>query len=468
MLKFGRTCVREAQHRSARGRDRESAAINAMGYPGIQRTHFNNQALLRFTESCPRALPGPALCPFGGACHACPARVQAKLTVSHPGDRHEQEADRVAAMPEPKVQRACPSCEEETLPEKPLADQITPLVQRQEESEEEKEESVQAKPSEEIVERQEAPEEDEEEQPVQAKHEGGNSPRTTPGINAQIQSLRGGGAPLAPSTRGFFEQRFGNSFGDVRVHSGPQAAQAAKAVRAQAFTLGRDIVFGQNRYAPESPAGQKLLAHELAHVIQQNSQPVPIRSNKVSRRRDPLIQRSSDSSKGKPSQGPIPKPEFNPDGTCKCRVDLCWRGIHLWYVPSAFKHGFFNTIDSKCRTHNIYVDPSKHDGHSHAEDKVGGWDTSGEICIRYKNFPCKKVDKLSAATKKYEALDVVYHPVDGPNSNSFLEWIFYDATGISLSNPFRGLIAWDYYRDNPKNRNNPPRFAGTHSRKREK
>jgi hypothetical protein len=267
--------------------------------------------------------------------------------------------------------------------------------------------------------------------------------------------LRSSGAPLPSPTRSFFERRFGRDFGDVRVHSGPSASLAAKAVRAQAFTLGRDIVFGDGRYAPDSRAGRRLLAHELTHLIQQNPRPacIPHASQGTS-----TIQRSSGSSSRKASTGPKPKPEFNPDGTCKCRMDLCWREIDLWYVPRVFKHGFINTFDSKCRTHNLYVDPSKHGGHSHAEDKVGGWDTSGEQCLSVRNFPCTWADKLSASTKKYERMDVTYSAVSGPNSNSFLEWVIHDATGKSWSCPKWGLIAWDYYRKNPKRRSNPPRF----------
>ncbi|MGB7538366.1 MAG: hypothetical protein WBM17_07490, partial [Anaerolineales bacterium] len=96
---------------------------------------MENHASQRFSQSCARAFPAPDLCPFGGACHACPARAQAKLEIRQPGDPYEQEADRVAeqvmTMPEPRVQRACPSCEDETLQKKPIAEKITPLVQRQ-------------------------------------------------------------------------------------------------------------------------------------------------------------------------------------------------------------------------------------------------------------------------------------------------------------------------------------------------
>lgn len=68
-----------------------------------------NQATQRFARSCPRALPSPSACPFGGACHACPAAVQAKLKVNEPDDEYEQEADRTAdqVMRMPELQSQC-------------------------------------------------------------------------------------------------------------------------------------------------------------------------------------------------------------------------------------------------------------------------------------------------------------------------------------------------------------------------
>lgn len=78
-----------------------------------------------------------------------------------------------------------------------------------------------------------------------------------------------GGSPLPQALRARFEPTFGRTFEDVRVHSGPEAARVARAQSAQAFTVGRDIVFGEGHYAPGSPRGDALLAHELAHVVQQ-------------------------------------------------------------------------------------------------------------------------------------------------------------------------------------------------------
>lgn len=66
------------------------------------------------------------------------------------------------------------------------------------------------------------------------------------------------------------ESRFGHDFSRVRVHTDPLAARSAEAVAAQAYTVGSDVVFGVGRYAPASRDGQRLLAHELAHVVQQS------------------------------------------------------------------------------------------------------------------------------------------------------------------------------------------------------
>jgi hypothetical protein len=93
------------------------------------------------------------------------------------------------------------------------------------------------------------------------------APEAIPGL-AGIQGL-GDGQPLPAATRAFFEPRFGWDFGGVRVHTGSAAAAAARNLRASAFTTGSDIVFAAGAYAPATTAGRSLLAHELAHVVQQ-------------------------------------------------------------------------------------------------------------------------------------------------------------------------------------------------------
>jgi hypothetical protein len=78
------------------------------------------------------------------------------------------------------------------------------------------------------------------------------------------------GQPLDPGTRAFMEPRFGHDFSQVRVHTDELAVQSARAVNANAYTVGPKIVFGQNQYAPRTATGQQLLAHELTHVVQQS------------------------------------------------------------------------------------------------------------------------------------------------------------------------------------------------------
>lgn len=268
---------------------------------------------------------------------AYPAKVQAKLTIGQPDDKYEQEADRVAeqvmSMPEPRIRRQVEPEEEEEEPvqTKLLADQITPLIQRQTvpEEEEEEEEPVQTKPlvegitplvqrqivpeeeeEEEIqpkslaeqisprIQRQAEPEEEEEEEPIQAKFEdyarlqrqaeeeeereeeeeepiqpkkrNGQTLKVEPGIEGQITSMEGSGQPLPRSVRNFFEPRFGYDFSKVHVHNNNRASGLANYLNAHAFTVGKNIVFGRGQYSIETQTGRRLLAHELTHIIQQS------------------------------------------------------------------------------------------------------------------------------------------------------------------------------------------------------
>jgi hypothetical protein len=84
------------------------------------------------------------------------------------------------------------------------------------------------------------------------------------------ETLHSSGQGLEKETQSFFESRFGHDFSKVRVHTGVRAADSARAVNALAYTVGRDMVFGSGQYAPQTASGQRLLAHELAHVVQQS------------------------------------------------------------------------------------------------------------------------------------------------------------------------------------------------------
>ena len=108
---------------------------------------------------------------------------------------------------------------------------------------------------------------------LQRRSDGSAEPSTAPSIVHDV--LRAPGQPLDAATRAFFEPRFGQDFSHVRVHTDARAAESARAVSALAYTVGNNVVFGQGRYSPGTEEGRKLVAHELAHTVQQNASTLP-------------------------------------------------------------------------------------------------------------------------------------------------------------------------------------------------
>ena len=230
--------------------------------------------------------------------------LQTKLKIGQPNDKYEQEADRIAdrvmRMPDQQIRSKTtlpfakysqrgdeesssvqmPS-EHKPIQTKSLVEQITPLAQRQTEPEEkenaqaqflQRQEEVQEQPEEEepvqakMLQRQEREEEN-----AQAKNINNKSGTISLNVENNINTIRGGGQPLSESTRSFFEPRFGADFSGVKVHTGANANHLTKSINAKAFTIGQDIVFGSGQYSQDSHTGRALLAHELTHVVQQNS-----------------------------------------------------------------------------------------------------------------------------------------------------------------------------------------------------
>jgi Domain of unknown function (DUF4157) len=96
------------------------------------------------------------------------------------------------------------------------------------------------------------------------------------GVQQAIQGARGSGQPLPKRVRGPLERAFGADFARVRLHTDVQADQLSRALRAQAFTTGRDIFFRRGEYDADSIRGQHTLAHELTHVVQQRDRPMVV------------------------------------------------------------------------------------------------------------------------------------------------------------------------------------------------
>jgi hypothetical protein len=185
--------------------------------------------------------------------------LQKKLTINQPGDANEQEADRVSEQ----VMRMPAPATIQGLPATPCMGFRT-SVQRC---------SCAASSS---------SGGDCDECKSKAMQLQRSSTAALPGSEAPPivhDVLRSPGQPLDKTTRSFMEPRFGRDFSDVRVHTDVTAAASAQAVNALAYTAGKDIVFRSGQYAPTTHFGQKLIAHELSHVMQQSdSRPEPTRA----------------------------------------------------------------------------------------------------------------------------------------------------------------------------------------------
>jgi hypothetical protein len=169
-----------------------------------------NQAMMRLLQS--------------GAIHA-------KLDVSQPGDPDEVEADRMAEqVVSPAIYRkcacegkgtSCPACEEEEV-----------------------------------------------EQAKGIHRKANQPPDTNESVHDDLLQSLGPGQPLDPQVREKMESAFGLDFEQVRIHADPPGASSARSVNARAFTADQHIVFGNGEYSPHSSSGSRLLAHELAHTVQ--------------------------------------------------------------------------------------------------------------------------------------------------------------------------------------------------------
>src|SRR3546814_15174811 len=129
--------------------------------------------------------------------------------------------------------------------------------------------------------------------PVQRKGSGKDG-NVDPSVEEAIHSESKSGRPLPFATRNFMEQRIGADFSQVKVHTGSGAVQLSRRLNAQAFTHGADIYFTEDKFAPGTPDGKHLLAHELTHVVQQQGtgttrgiQRTPARQCVWQRKREP-------------------------------------------------------------------------------------------------------------------------------------------------------------------------------------
>lgn len=195
----------------------------------------------------------------GGLDFSNHSAIQPKLRISQPGDSYEQEADRIAeqvmrtsdsshpigtllATEGEGIDRKCAACE----------------MEGEDEEQKKKREGEDWK--------------------ISRKASTESNLETTNEFTNEVDNIHNSaGSPIDIYDREFMESRFGHDFGNVKIHTGEMAARSANSVNALAYTIGNDIVFGEGQYKPTTFEGRRLLAHELAHTIQQGQ------SNKATR-----------------------------------------------------------------------------------------------------------------------------------------------------------------------------------------
>lgn len=160
--------------------------------------------------------------------------IQPKLTIGSPGDKYEQEADRVAAEVVNRIN--APASQSATQAQS--------------------------------IQRQEMPPMNPLKGRIQRQSSGGGV--ASEKIETFINQSRGGGQPLPNLLRRKMEGKMGADFSGVRIHTDTRADMLNRSLNARAFTTGNDIFFKSNEYNPDSTEGQKLIAHESTHVMQQN------------------------------------------------------------------------------------------------------------------------------------------------------------------------------------------------------
>lgn len=222
-----RTCAMKPRAGSALG---GTSPTHGRSRVGTKRTTgaIGNPAGCETGCVAPATIQRRASCACGGSCPRCDQHRTSSsgLTMSEPGDRFEQQADRVAEQ----MTRVTPAAGIAAA-----AAPVRPQFKR-----------------------------------VDA--DGSDAHAVPPAIGDAVSSP---GRPIEPAVRGVMQQGFGHDLGAVRIHDGPAAAAAARSVGALAFTLGHHIVFDQGQYRPSVGEGKRLLAHELTHVMQQSGAAQP-------------------------------------------------------------------------------------------------------------------------------------------------------------------------------------------------
>jgi Domain of unknown function (DUF4157) len=225
-----------------------------------------------------------------------------------------------------------------------------------------------------------------------------------PQVGNDIAAMSGAGHPLSRRERSFFESRFGQNFGDVRIHTGESAMRTSASLNAKAFTIGRDIFFGSGEYAPHSREGRRLMAHELTHTIQQK---------KISHADNRISRKETEKTKVPRQTGKV--------YACSTPVQ---HGANIF----GFRHAFLRlgSSDPGNFVYGMTPVPMSKDGTSCVQGRVDYCNScpdarapGGENC-KETSLSIPKVHQTAARSGGYPR---GAYCVWGPNSNTYVGWV---------------------------------------------
>lgn len=277
----------------------------------------------------------------------------------------------------PVINRKCAACEQEDKKVQRAADKKEEDKTLQRMTDKKEEEKLQRQPEKKEEEKLMKKCDEKEEEKIQKKEAGNHT--SAPVTSSYISSLNSKGTPLPKQSQQFFGSRMGYDFSNVKVHTDQEAAQSAKEVNAKAYTTGEHIVFNEGQYDTNSAEGKKLMAHELAHVVQ---------NDQVNWNLNRGIQRDYDYlDAGVPASDP-----YAVHTNCLVRNGLSYGGIRIAGVISEEET---KQVNNRCREESSYT----------GEDYVASADESRQVLHR-EFLSMEQGDRLEKAYS--EALTNLY------------------------------------------------------------
>lgn len=338
---------------------------------------------------------------------------QSTFSLSEPDDAYEREAKRVAdavmrmpgpestvdtqeKVPSDRIQRMCPRCQRRYRQGKPLnCEECEQQLQRTSDG----------------------------------VAEGGWAP-----VKQAAEATRGPGKPLSDRTRSFFHEQMDTDFSEVRIHTSGEADRAARLINARAYTLGTDIVFRAGEHRPETKEGRRLLAHELAHVVQQKD---GAQNTDISRQEDDSKKPSEGSSTTGKGGGKAKKEKENGiDERVDAFVDDMNRRLNA--IRKVYKKG-------KQRSQSVAAGAERVGGKSSKESSRTETDEGNSADAKAASVPALRVKKKPASRSLRTPMEQAQGVVEGNSwtcrsahlaGNAQHVWLYID-----------GSISWNPVRD---------------------